>query len=325
MRREARKLRRAQLRPKLLALCLLSAVLQISSDQHSPCWSLALVGDVMLGRDVARALDGSWAAALADVQTLLFSADLAFGNLESPLTAAPYPPPRPDSPVANADDLRAPPDAVAALEEPGFDVMSLANNHALDGGPAGLLETISTLQAAAITALPHGTSACLALPAETCWLALDDSASGVDMDEATATIAALDRTGSFVVVSVHWGGEYQAAPSPRQQALAATLVAAGADLIVGHGPHVLQRIEWIGHTAVLFSLGNLLFDQSNPKDARQGAIVLVTIERGEVVSIEAVPTVTSGGRVELAEAEDALAVLTRLGLDSDGAGRAAPH
>ena len=127
--------------------------------------TLAFVGDVMLGRGVAQALDGDWEAAFAGVRPWLAEADLALANLESPLTTA-LPLslssplgmlPLPLSPPTGGDeggyDLRAPLEAVAALRAAGFDVVSLANNHALDAGQAGLRETAGTLRVAGIGAL----------------------------------------------------------------------------------------------------------------------------------------------------------------------------
>ena len=84
----------------------------------------------------------------------LAEADLTFANLESPLTTAPQ--------VSSGYDLRATPAAVAALRAAGFDVVSLANNHALDAGEAGLAETIATLDAAGITGVVSQTTGDLA-------------------------------------------------------------------------------------------------------------------------------------------------------------------
>jgi poly-gamma-glutamate synthesis protein (capsule biosynthesis protein) len=103
----------------------------------------------------------------------------------------------------------------------------------------------------------------------------------------------------LVIVSVHWGAEYQVAPTDRQEALARQFAEAGADLVWGHHPHVLQRAEWIqpsagsepagGSTLVLYSLGNALFDQGGLDDTRQSALILVTLEADGVTDVEAIP------------------------------------
>ena len=113
-----------------------------------------------------------------------------------------------------------------------------------------------------------------------------------------------------MVVGVHWGAEYQPT-TPRQRQLAAVLAKAGATLIVGSGPHVLQGHEFLGRTLVLYSLGNLLFDSPFPS-ARVGAVVRVRL--GALHAACAVPTRSRAGGVEPANAQEAAFVLARLGL-----------
>jgi poly-gamma-glutamate synthesis protein (capsule biosynthesis protein) len=262
------------------------------------------VGDLMLGRGVARALGGEWGTAFASVAPVLRDAGLTIGNLESPLTEA----------VVRAParwDLRASPDAAAALEEAGFDVVSLANNHALDAGQAGLTETERALRARDIEGLRAGAMSC---HSGVCILALDDSTVPLSEGEAAAQVAAAGKEAALVIVSVHWGGEYQAQPSPRQVALARALAAAGADLIVGHGPHVLQSVAWVDRALVAYSMGNFLFDQPYPADCRQGAVLWVTACGGQVCGLGAVPTAVSRGRVLPAGRDERSAILERLGL-----------
>lgn len=253
----------------------------------------------MLGRGVAQALDGEWERALAPVAPVLHTADVACVNLESPLTTAPF--------AGGTHDLRAPPCAIAALTSAGLDCVSLANNHALDGGLAGLAETHEVLRAASITPVTEDASYC---HGGVCLLALDDSTGRFDLPAARAAIAQAEA--AFVVAFVHWGGEYQAAPTPRQRALARAFAAAGADLVVGHGPHVLQRVEEMEGIPVAYSLGNLLFDQPYPADCRQGAILLVDVCGGRVQAIGVIPTESVDGQATLAGPEAAAAIRARL-------------
>ena len=269
--------------------------------------TLVLAGDVMLGRGVARALDGDWEAAFAGVRPWLDAEQaLVVANLESPLTSLPQ--------LVDGYDLRAPPEAVAALRTAGFDAVSLANNHALDAGEAGLEETASTLREAGIAPWLEATPTPIKGVPSVLGLAFDDSVTPLDLASATAAVAAAAAHGEAVIVSIHWGGEYQAAPSERQQAIARTLAEAGATVIAGHGPHVLQRVEWVGETLVAYSLGNLLFDQLYPLDCRWGAVLRVTLQGSQIVAVEAIPTVTESGRVQRAEAETAAAIGDRLGI-----------
>ena len=277
----------------------------LPGEPAPPTFTLAFGGDVMLGRGVAQALDGDWETAFSGVRPWLVEADLTFANLESPLTTAPQ--------VNSGYDLRAKPAAVAALHVAGFDVVSLANNHALDAGEVGLAETIAMLDAAGIAGVVTQTTGDLRQSVRYHLLAFDDSTVPLDMEIAARSVAAAAAEADLVIVSVHWGGEYQAAPSPRQQAIAQGLARAGADLVIGHGPHVLQRVEWMGKTLVAYSLGNLLFDQPYPLDCRQGVILRITRSlRGGSLAFELLPTVTEGGRVRPANPREARAILARL-------------
>jgi poly-gamma-glutamate capsule biosynthesis protein CapA/YwtB (metallophosphatase superfamily) len=307
--------------PCFLASCFLipgESVAPVLQDGAQPLFTLALVGDVMLGRGVAQALNGDWEVAIARVRPWLAQADLAFANLESPLTAAPY--------LGDGHDLRAPPEAVAALEMAGFDVVSLANNHALDAGAVGLAQTLSALDAAGIAGLvdwepgrlvdrgPSPIYRSTNIPVYR-FLALDDTVVPLDLEAAASAVSAAASRVDVVIVSIHWGGEYQAAPTSRQRAIAEELSTAGAGLIVGHGPHVPQRIEWVGETLVAYSLGNFLFDQFYPADCRWGVVLRVVLQGGRIVAVEALPTVSDRGRVSLADTEDAAAILTRLAFE----------
>jgi poly-gamma-glutamate synthesis protein (capsule biosynthesis protein) len=276
--------------------------------------TLILAGDVILGRGVAQALDGDWEEAFAEVRPWLGdppspsgqseARQVVLANLESPLTNLPY--------AGAGYDLRAPPEAVAALRPAGFDALSLANNHALDAGEGGLHETVQTLQAVGIVPWVEGMPVVLAQEPMVLGLSFDDSLAPLDVGAAAEAVAAAAEAGATVVVSIHWGGAYQAAPSARQQAIARALSEAGARVIAGHGPHVLQRLDWVGETLVAYSLGNLLFDQLYPEDCRWGAILRVTMRGLEIVSVEAIPTVTERGRVRRAEGEAAAAIADRL-------------
>jgi poly-gamma-glutamate synthesis protein (capsule biosynthesis protein) len=281
--------------------------------------TLAFVGDVMLGRDVAVALDGDWADAFAAVRPWLAGADLTFANLESPLTVSPF--------LSGRFDLRAPPEAIVSLTAAEFDLVSLANNHALDGGEPGLADTIAALDQAGIVALVDSRTVDSGIdgPESASFSALSSASriygnphlrvsvfafldTGLPLN--TAALARAAATGDLVMVSMHWGAEYYP-PTERQRLLARELVAAGADLIIGHGPHVLQPVEVIEGALVAYSLGNFLFDQPFA-DTRQGAILRLTLERGSITVVEAIPTVIRRGRVHLASVAAAAAILDRL-------------
>jgi poly-gamma-glutamate synthesis protein (capsule biosynthesis protein) len=248
------------------------------------------MGDVMLGRDVARAhADGDWGAVIAVLEPRLSGVDLAFANLESPLTEAPL--------TRQALDLRAPPEFAHALGRMGFDLLSLANNHSLDAGQAGLDDTIQALDSAQLgfvgpsPGLWWGTVG----PRNTAVIAFDETRGDLDLQAMQDCVRLLYGRADLVVVSIHWGMELEPAANSRQRLIASALAEAGADIVVGHGPHVLQEVEWAWGagrgrpTLVAYSLGNALFDSTAPPGARQTAILMVEVSAGGTLSACALP------------------------------------
>jgi poly-gamma-glutamate synthesis protein (capsule biosynthesis protein) len=267
----------------------------------------------MLGRGVTPGEDS-----LAYLTPYLQAADLALANLESPLaidsrqnlqlsTFQPY-------------NLCAPPERVRFLAEAGLDLLSLANNHSLDCGEEGLAATRYTLHAAGLTALGsagepvYRTINGLRLA----FLAFEDVSAPLDGEAAAQLIRGAHDTGALVIVSIHWGMEYQGGPSERQCQLAQQFVDAGAVLIWGHHPHVLQPAEWFndGKTLILYSLGNALFDQGGLADTRQSALVLVELNENGVVNAHAIPFIIDipHSRVQAADDLAAQSISERLGL-----------
>jgi len=242
---------------------------------------LALMGDLMLGRGVARAHgDGDWERTAEALEPALYGVDLALGNLESPLTTAALTRP--------ALDLRAHPNSAEALARLGFDILTLANNHSLDAGSIGLRDTTHALRSAGIEAVGpspeawEGTVGGLS----TALIALDDTLQDLDLRAAHDLVALLHGRADLVLVSVHWGVELEPAANSRQRFIATALASAGADIVFGHGPHVLQEVEWIWGdgrgrpSLVAFSLGNALFDSPAPPSARRSAALIVEVDRG---------------------------------------------
>jgi poly-gamma-glutamate capsule biosynthesis protein CapA/YwtB (metallophosphatase superfamily) len=229
-----------------------------------------------------------WQTALSALAPCIAGADWALANLESPLTTAPQ--------MREAFDLRAPPQAVKALRSAGIQTVSLANNHALDAGIAGLEETMRVLHAAGITPLLPAQPVILKISdLALAFVALDDTLAPLQEHQVVQILASARQQADLMVVSIHWGSEYASYPNPRQRELAALLASAGADIIIGHHPHVLQPVEWVwgsqrGHpTLVAFSLGNALFDQTAPPAVRQGGLLVVEVGAGGARRASVVP------------------------------------
>jgi poly-gamma-glutamate capsule biosynthesis protein CapA/YwtB (metallophosphatase superfamily) len=286
-----------------LILSTLSLLLVILSgcraeNKPAPSITLALLGDVMLGRAVHPS-----AQTFAYLAPFLKSADLALANLESPLTNAPVE-------TKSMYALCAPPENVRYLAEAGFDLLSLTNNHHLDCGEKGLAETQSTLTEAGLGFIGPGPEPVTREISgiKLAFLAFD-ATNGFDLEAAREAVRSARETGAVVVVSLHWGQEYQSGALPRQKQIVAGLAEAGATLIWGQHPHVLQPSEWLNNhkTLALYSLGNALFDQAGLASTRQSALVLVTIDSGGVKTLKAVPFIIDVPASQIIEADPASA------------------
>jgi poly-gamma-glutamate synthesis protein (capsule biosynthesis protein) len=251
--------------------------------------TIAAVGDVMFGRyKIDDEGERTYRAvvrgdAFAAVAPLLRDADLAFANLETPIMYEPATSFR----VHPRLTFRADPARAGELARAGFDVISLANNHVHNLGGRGAAESRVHLEQAGIAAAGAGADVeqafqpvlrregglKIAFLAYTLW---HNALSPVTPEGVVAHISVGDLLhrvpdavraaraelgADFVVVSVHWGTEFEAHPAPSQIEAAHLLVDAGADLVLGHHPHVLQDIERYHGGVIAYSLGNFVFDE----------------------------------------------------------------
>jgi len=261
----------------------------------------------MLGRAV-HASDQTFQVLKPSLET----ADLALANLESPLT---------NLPASNSSkySLCAAPASVKYLTDAGLDLLSLANNHRLDCGEHGLAETESTLTSAGLGYIAPGLQPLFRSinGIKLAFLALD-ATGDLDLKPVLQVVASSRQAGAFVIVSIHWGLEYQSGASPAQKRIASQLADAGAALIWGHHPHVLQPIEWLrdGKTLVAYSLGNALFDQAGLANTRQSALALVTIDASGVKAINVIPFLIdlTGSRIVASDPTSAKIIIERLHL-----------
>ena len=250
--------------------------------------SLALLGDLMVGRALHPG-----PASLSYLTPQLKAADFSLANLESLLA----PGGATDAPSKNGYNLCADSARAALFPAWGLDLLSLANNHRFDCGSSGVESTVQALTALGLTPVGPGLQPVYREinGLKLVFLACDDILAPINDVAALGASHSARSSGDLLVVSVHWGLEYQQGASDRQKALARQFAQAGAALIVGTHPHVLQPAGWIpsvqGKTLVLYSLGNALFDQAGLPDTRQSALVLVTLNLQGVQSARAVPFV----------------------------------
>ena len=306
-------------------------------------------GDVMLGRTIGEAI-GQFGPLwpFERVSDVLRAADVAFVNLESPLTER-------GERAAKDFVFRGPLAGAAGLAEAGVDVVSLANNHALDYGLQGLADTRGALAATGVAYAGAGddeTSARAPAIIQRNGLRLaflayvntpSDSVSGFDVSTTAATadhpgvawltpqavaadVTAAKRAADVVIVSMHTGYEYQEQPNELQITAARVAIDAGASLVLGHHPHVLQGIERYGQGLIIYSLGNFVFDFDSVDYAQPGppsalsAMLRVEVTQDGVTGCELVPVVIdeADGRPRPASGAEAQAVLDRMRRLSDG-------
>ena len=287
----------------------------------TPSVTLALLGDISLGRGLSQAhQDGDWQLALHPLQPVLKRASLALANLESPLTGQVLLDP------GGGYNLCAPSKSVRALTAAGLDLLSLANNHQDDCLEGGLDQTRQILESSGLVGLsPELVPVIREVNGlKLAFLAFDDVGAELDITTAQDAIAAADTGMNIVVVSVHWGAEYQASPTPRQRKIAAAFSEAGADIIWGHHPHVLQRMEWYestidGHRGlVMYSLGNLLADQWMLPDAMRTALARIDFINHEIKRIQVLPLQLDAktGTLQVVTQHELTSLISdRLGLD----------
>lgn len=204
-------------------------------------------------------------------------ADLAFGNLECPLSDAPFT-------VDKRIRLRAEPARARDLAGAGFDVLSVANNHALDAGSRGLFDTLSVLRRSRIEAV--GTGRLLVVSRKGIRLGFlgycdfpgePGIAYSVDLERVAQEIREARSRVDVLVVAWHWGRELSPIEDERQHSLASVAAKAGADLILGQHPHVWQPVAWLPAAGgrrclVAYSLGNYLFDSRTPEEKRRATL-----------------------------------------------------
>jgi poly-gamma-glutamate capsule biosynthesis protein CapA/YwtB (metallophosphatase superfamily) len=261
------------------------------------------VGDIMLagsGRPSVQRFgcDHPFAATAGELQR----GDIAVGNLEAPLArgGSEFP--------FKRFRFRADPRCAASLKRAGFSVLTLANNHIMDYGAEALEETLLGLDSQGILAAGAGPTLeaarraatiqvkgskvaflaySLTLPVE--FFAAQDRPGTAPGYPAyiRSDIARARKSADYVIVAFHWGQEGETVPRPNQIAAAHAAIDAGADVVLGHHPHVLEGIERYRRGVIFYSLGNFAFGSASHA-ADRSVIARITLADG-VREVELVP------------------------------------
>ena len=282
---------------------------------------LAFAGDVMFSDPFLASYDKSGIYAIADSEMLehMQNADLFVINEEFPFSL------RGEAMEDKQFTFRADPKYVKIFQELGVDIATVANNHALDFGRDAFLDTLDTLKSADITSIGGGYhlseasapavqtikgqtfaifGATRVSPSAT-WYASDSQAGLFQTYDATLLnqkIAEAHTEYDHVIVFVHWGIEKNETPEDYQRSLAKGYIDAGADLVVGCHPHVLQGFEYYNGVPIVYSLGNYLFGN------RDGDTVLLeaSYDSEGAPSIQLVPCKRAGSVLSRIQHPEAL-------------------
>lgn len=272
--------------------------------------TLIFVGDIMLSRGVAWSIGkyggGDVRHPFLKIADTMRSADLAFGNLEGPISSR-------GKNQGSEYSFRANPKVIEGLTFAGFDVLSVANNHIWDWGSEALEDTVDLLSENGIKPVGAGRnfdeanqpaifsvgSTRIAFLAYTTLYpqSLEATAehpgiSSFRQEKAASEIKKIkeSKIADLVIVSLHWGEEYATQASEEQKTIAHALVDAGADLIIGHHPHVVQEVERYKNSWIAYSLGNFVFDQGFSKETMEGLVLKVSVRNKKISAVEAVKT-----------------------------------
>lgn len=236
--------------------------------------TLFFSGDMMFDRNVEKLMQkNSLRYPFAQVSTLFKGSDWTAANLEGPIVKEPQDF-GPQSLSFNFDD-----EIIPVLKENCLNIFCLANNHILNKGQAGMAETKKLLADNNLSYFgdPFKCGADLALiKGEFIFFGINKtyptSCSDSQISEAIKKLKQ-ENPSSFLIVNIHWGNEYQTVNSRVQSVTAHSLIDSGADLIIGHHPHVTQNIEKYHGKLIFYSLGNFIFDQYFSQATQEGLVV----------------------------------------------------
>ena len=269
-----------------------------SSQEATSTISINFVGDILLGSTVGE-LMGIYGPFFpwGDTLDILSAADFTMGNLECPVGTKGEPE-KDKTWIFQANPL-----TLEGLATAGFDVISLANNHALDYGVECLLETIEHLDSYGIAAIGAGATEekarkpiilekngiRMGLLATTMvipyggWAAKGDVRAGCRLQRLVrkhkVSYYGAFRAADIIIVLIHWGIERTETPIDWVMRMEKILIDAGAHIIIGSHPHVVQGFRYDGNTLTAYSLGNYVFTVRPESRCQQGAILNVVVSK----------------------------------------------
>ena len=268
--------------------------------------TLILVGDIMLDRGVENMVEkygqGDFKFPFLKIANELKEVDILFGNLEGPISDK-------GENVGSIYSFRNNPRAIEGLTFAGFNILSLANNHAFDYGREALEDTFLRLKTAGIDYVGAGFDekeayspaikeinktkigflAYTNLGPET-WKATEGN-SGIawisenNLETIKRDVEKVKEESDILIVSLHSGEEYQKTPTQFQIEFSRAFIDAGADLVIGHHSHIIQPNEKYKDGWIFYSLGNFVFDQNFSEETMRGQILKIIIENNKIKEV----------------------------------------
>lgn len=291
--------------------------------------NMSVVGDILLSRGVGDKIkEEGYEYPYEHVKDIFKDKDIVFGNLECPICDESNPVYKKPQIVFKADSSNT-----IALKEAGFNILSLANNHTMDQNSIGLISTMNLLNKTNIGYVGAGKS--YGNARKPYFVKMNNTVIGflaysvfppegyifspsrpdvarVDFDKLDKEIQMARENCDFLVLSFHWGNEYEFYPSEYQRELAYKAVDSGADLILGHHPHVLQGIENYRDKYIFYSLGNFIFDRQIQSGTDETIIVDLVISDSKIKKITLHPIEIEDCQPTLARDNKAGYILNRL-------------
>ena len=277
---------------------LFCAIVLFSCAKNNDELTVCFAGDLLLDRGVRQQIELHGADALFDSVAPLFRrCDAVVVNLECPVTEK-------STPINKRFVFRADPQWLPALKKAGITHAALANNHTNDQGRQGLEDTYNYLKINGLIPIGAGKNAETAakpviikkgkikaaifnsvLVSLENWVVLPDEfsvnqQSASELCENIKNFRQKNKT-CYIVAVLHWGTEYNPNPSADQRFQAHNLIDAGADVVVGHHPHVAQPIEYYHNKPIFYSLGNFVFDSKNPA-ANEGILAKINFNENGI-------------------------------------------
>lgn len=271
--------------------------------------SLVAVGDISYSRGVEMMVrkQNNINYPFLKIQDYLKSADLVFGNLETPITQGPE--------ISDFEMIfRSNPGTEQALKQAGFSILSLANNHTPNFGEKGLKDTFTYLENTGIKYVGAGQNEQEAYQPvyiekkgiKFVFLAYNDTdvvptyyeaavnrvgTAFMRIDKMIEAVKEAKQKADFVIVSMHAGIEYAEEPNNSQISFAHAAIDAGADLVIGHHPHVVQTLEKYRGKYIFYSLGNFVFDQPQSEETKEGLAIKIYFIKNGINKISFFPVV----------------------------------